>query len=227
MLQRPERRFVRKITQNELTMVGFNAAIATANAVKHVLDAKIPGDFVECGVWRGGVSMAAQMLIEKYDPKRSVYMFDTYAGMTEPTDLDTKVNGGSPAIEKYLDSQRGDYTDWCYASVEDVKTGFETMGLDASKPLIVKGDVMETLRKKSNLPKKISVLRLDTDWYESTKLELEILYPLLSIGGLLIIDDYGSWSGARKATDDYFSLHGNRPFFTSLANGGIIGAKCK
>ena len=60
------------------------------------------------------------------------------------------------------------------------------------------------LALKKNIPKKISLLRLDTDWYESTKIELEILYPLLQKGGILIIDDYGHWGGSKKAVDEFF-----------------------
>jgi predicted O-methyltransferase YrrM len=68
----------------------------------------------------------------------------------------------------------------------------------------VEGDVVQSLKIESNLPESISVLRLDTDWYESTRAELEVLYPRLSPGGVLIIDDYGHWGGAKKAVDEYF-----------------------
>ena len=64
---------------------------------------------------------------------------------------------------------------------------------------------METLNIPSNLPESISVLRLDTDWYESTRKELQILYPRLGVGGVLIIDDYGYWDGCRKAVHEYFA----------------------
>ena len=63
----------------------------------------------------------------------------------------------------------------------------------------------KTLKIKKNLPKKISILRLDTDWYASTRVELDILFPLLQKNGILIIDDYGAWSGSKKAVDSYFS----------------------
>jgi predicted O-methyltransferase YrrM len=96
-----------------------------------------------------------------------------------------------------------DETGWCYASLDQVSQNFAAAGLSTKTSHFVKGDVMETL--KDNLPEQISVLRLDTDWYESTRFELEVLYPRLSKGGVLIIDDYGHWSGSRKATDEYFS----------------------
>ena len=69
---------------------------------------------------------------------------------------------------------------------------------------LIQGDVAETLLESKNLPEKIAILRLDTDWYESTRIELERLYPLLEPGGVLIIDDYGHFDGARKAVDEYF-----------------------
>ena len=68
----------------------------------------------------------------------------------------------------------------------------------------IEGEVEKTLLYEENLPKKISILRLDTDFYSSTKKELEILYPRLVSGGVCIIDDYGYWKGARQAVDEYF-----------------------
>ena len=89
-------------------------------------------------------------------------------------------------------------------SLEKVKQNYNKNTKLNKNLTCVKGQVEKTLKIKKNLPKKISILRIDTDWYESTKVELEILFPLLSKNGFLIIDDYGYWSGAKKAVDNYF-----------------------
>jgi hypothetical protein len=122
--------------------------------------------------------------------------------MTRPTvgDVDLGGNSASDYLDKFADDGR-----WCYATLDDVRETFRRSGIRDDAVNFVKGDVEHTLRKR--LPKKISILRLDTDWYESTKLELEILYPRLAKGGVLIIDDYGHWEGARRAVDEYFTKH--------------------
>jgi predicted O-methyltransferase YrrM len=89
----------------------------------------------------------------------------------------------------------------------------------------VKGDVLKTLKDRGNLPKSISILRLDTDWYDSTRIELEVLYPLLTPGGIIIIDDYGHWSGARSAVDEFFSKQEIKPFFSYIDYTGRVGIK--
>lgn len=222
---RHERKFVKGVIAEGYTMVGLNAALATARAVKYVLAENIPGDFVECGVWRGGNSMIAKKLFNNAKESRKVHLFDTYTGMTEPTDADRKVRGNAAATDKYKDVKKEGYVDWCYASLEDVQAGFSNLEIGTENVEFIKGDVLETLRVKKNIPESISVLRLDTDWYESTKLELELLYPLLSPRGILIIDDYSSWQGARKATDEYFEMVGKRPFFLYWVMVGVLVVK--
>jgi hypothetical protein len=94
-------------------------------------------------------------------------------------------------------------SDWCYSSHDEViKNISENTKID--NIFLIKGNVEQTLLEEKNLPEKISILRLDTDWYASTKIELEVLYNKLVKGGILIIDDYGHWQGARKAVDEYF-----------------------
>ena len=114
------------------------------------------------------------------------------------------------AIDEYKLNERVNHSEWCYASIEDVQENIKEFS-EVSKINLIKGDIVNTLNIQSNLPKKISVLRLDTDWFESTKKELEVLYPLLSIGGVLIIDDYGHWGGCKKAVDEYFEKIGKKP----------------
>jgi hypothetical protein len=188
------------IWSHRLTMVAAERLIATIMACKHAL--LLDGDFVECGVWRGGNALAAKMVFEHYGSDKRVWLFDTFGGMTEPSDMDRTANG-EPAIDKFLASQRIDRNEWCYASLEDVAANFREAGVDLAGVRFVEGDVLETL--KLDLPERISVLRLDTDWYESTKAELEALYPNLIVGGVLLIDDYGHWDGARRAVEEYFA----------------------
>ena len=188
-----------------LTMTSIPRLVNTLNSCKYVVANNIPGDFVECGVWRGGQAILAKLMFEKLGSNKSVWMFDTFTGMTAPTEPDIKAKSKVHAGEKFKNSQQENHNSWCYASLEDVKNNCIKSNLNLDGMKFVQGDVCKTLAKKQNLPEQISILRLDTDWYESTKAELEVLYPILSAKGVLIIDDYGSWEGARKAVDEYFN----------------------
>lgn len=161
----------------------------------HSLDRRnVEGDIVECGVWRGGHIVLARLA----SPQRRCWLYDTFTGMTEPGPHDMKRSGNKPPPGKALSKK------WTMASLEEVMENLRCEGvLDKNLTCFVVGDVCNTLLSEQNLPDKIALLRLDTDWYESTKVELEILYPRLVSGGFLIVDDYGHWMGARKAVDDY------------------------
>ena len=222
-LNAAEREIIKYVMFEKLTMVSFERLYATVMACKHALDRGIEGDFVECGVWRGGNAIAAAEIFKLYSSKKSVWLFDTFKGMTAPTDSDVRAADGKAAKDRYIADQKETHNEWCFASIEDVRQNFANRGL-TSNIFFVEGDVCQTLDKAS-VPNKICVLRLDTDWYESTKKELEILYPKLSIGGCLIIDDYGYWSGSKKATDEYFEEHHNRPFFQYTDHTGRVAVK--
>lgn len=186
------------------TMTSIERQWALVSAIRYVNAEKLPGDFVECGVWRGGNVMIAKALNEDSTMPRKFYLYDTFAGMSAPTEAD-KTYTGSDAAATYRERVRGDHVDWVYASLDDVRGNFREVGLLDESVVFVKGKVEDTLKSAANLPEKISILRLDTDFYESTRAELEILYPRLQPGGILIIDDYGHWRGARQAVDEYFS----------------------
>ena len=124
--------------------------------------------------------------------------------MTEPSDKDNYIETGINAIRDYLVHKKNNYIDWCYSPIEEVKDNIKKAGLSLENMEFIKGDVLETLKDEKNLPKSISILRLDTDWYASTKIELEVLYPRVINSGCLIVDDYGYWDGQRKAVDEYF-----------------------
>ena len=191
-----------------LSMTSPIAQWELIQAIRHVESGNVPGDIVECGVWRGGNLVIAGLLRKQLGFDRRIWAFDTFAGMTAPTAADRKpADEGLDVHKKFASLDRGAHNDWCYASEQDVLECFEAR-VGSSDLRTVKGPVEETLLDPQNLPDRIAVLRLDTDFYESTRAELEILYPRLSAGGVLIIDDYGEWAGARKATDEFFAGQG-------------------
>jgi len=220
-----ERSMVCRILEENLSMASPERLWATVMACRHAIEQDIPGDFVECGVWRGGNSLIAAAMCNLLGSEKNVYLFDTFEGMTKPTDRDTFAQSGRSAGDEFRKNQRSSHNEWCYASLEDVRSNFDRWGLLGERVRFVQGDVAGTLADESLLPAIISVLRLDTDWYESTKLELEVLYPRLSPGGVLIIDDYGFWAGARQAANEYFLTTGPRPFLQYIDNTGRMGVK--
>jgi hypothetical protein len=142
--------------------------------------------------------------------------------MTKPEDIDARE--GQLAIAEWLKQQTDTHNEWCYASMNDVARNLLDTGYPADLIHLVKGDVLESLLLTENLPDQIAVLRLDTDWYASTKAELEVLYPRLSIGGILILDDYGWWDGARSAVEEYFANRA-RPMLSYTDVTGRVGVK--
>ncbi len=191
------------------TMIGKKGITANIAAIDHIVQNKIPGSIVECGVWKGGsVATFLYQLIEHNDISRDVYLFDTFAGMSEPSAHDmknkNKNKNNSYMIEKHKNLQKETHNLWCYAPLDVVKETMKNTKYPSNKINYIKGKVEDTLPGNSVSIKKIAILRLDTDFYESTKVELENLYPKVSSGGMVILDDYGVWQGVRKAVDEYF-----------------------
>lgn len=215
------------VRENRLAMCSRERIIATINACKHAVQAGIEGDFVECGVWRGGNSIAAKRTFENYGSDKKVWLFDTFGGMTAPTDLDTTRFSKKSAFERFEEAKKQDHNEWCFASLEDVQANFQRAGADLSGVRFIAGDVMKTLLDEANLPKQVSVLRLDTDFYDSTKAELDVLYPRLSVGGSLLIDDFGHWDGARRAVEEYLGAMppSSRPLLHFTDYSGRMGVK--
>jgi hypothetical protein len=220
-----ERALLAHVRSRGLSMVSDARLYATMLACKHVLASGIPGSFVECGVWRGGNALLAAGIFRLHGAARTVHLFDTFAGMTQPGAVDRLAATGELARGEHSRRQRATHNEWCYASLDDVRAAFRDANLLDDNVVFVKGDVLQTLAVAANIPAQIAVLRLDTDWYESTKAELETLYPRLSVGGVLIIDDYGCWAGARRATDEYFSVAASRPFLQYTDDTGRTGVK--
>jgi hypothetical protein len=206
-------------TVRPYTMTGAEKLFALITAVRHIVDTGLEGDFVECGVWRGGSMHAvARTLLAQGEKDRDLYLFDTFAGMTEPTERDVSVGRGKSAAELLeASSKEGDV--WAIASLEDVKEGLRTLDYPQERFHLVEGPVEDTIPDRA--PERIALLRLDTDWYESTRHELEHLYDRLVPGGVLIIDDYGSWRGSKEATDEFIAALDRKPLMLRAARSRI------
>ena len=206
------------------TATSIERMYALKEAVKYVVSNNIDGDLVECGVWKGGSMMAvAYTLLKEKKQDRDLYLFDTYEGMSKPTDLDISFEG-KKADTQFEENKKGeDSSDWCFASLDEVKQNVLKTGYDSEKIHFIKGKVENTLPK--NAPKQIALLRLDTDWYESTKHELIHLFPKLVSGGVLILDDYGYWAGAKKAVDEYVSQNKIKILLNRIDQTGRIAIK--
>ena len=192
-------------------------------AVRYVVRGGIAGAFVECGVWRGGSMMAmALTLLDEGLSDRELFLCDTYEGMPEPGADDIGVTGKSahPTWKKRL--VHGE-SQWCRAALDEVRANLVSTGYDQARMHFIKGRVQDTLPCDALGP--IALLRLDTDWYESTKWELEQLYPQLATGGVLIIDDYGRWQGCRKAVDEYFASRGVTMLLARIDSYARMGIK--
>lgn len=190
------------------TMTSYERIFALVVAVRYVVDQGIEGDVVECGVWRGGSMQAtARTLIEKGAPDRELHLFDTFEGMPPPTDADRRIEGG-PTAEEMLEKQPKTGLVWAIAHLEDVQDGMARVGYPEALIHYHKGRVQDTIPEQA--PDRIALLRLDTDWYESTKHELEHLYDRVTPRGVVIIDDYDYWEGSRKAVDEFIANSGAR-----------------
>ena len=208
---------------NGNTMTSKERIYGLIEAVKYVTKYKIEGDIVECGVWKGGSMMAvAKALVRDNNTNKQLYLYDTYEGMSEPTEADANFqNESAESLLAKSDKEKSHV--WAYSALETVQQGMATTKYPATNIHYVKGKVEDTI--PSNIPAKIALLRLDTDWYESTKHELIHLFPLLQKGGVLIIDDYGFWKGARKAVDEYFAENNIQILLSRMDNTGRIAIK--
>jgi hypothetical protein len=201
------RKLIPEITENEIKLINqIDAYSMTPHVRKWLLikcihyinKKKIKGDIVECGIWKGGNLFLAKKINDLYyRNNRKYYGYDTFAGMPKPgkyEDNNLKNDFASNKIK----------FQWLSISKKVVKNYASILFRDISDFRFIEGKVENTLMINKNIPKKISLLRLDTDYYKSTKIELDILYKKISSGGILIIDDYGDMQGAKKAVDNFF-----------------------
>ena len=205
------------------TMISFNKLSSFIEAVRYVNRWQIPGAIVECGVWRGGAIMAAALTLKQLGvTDRTFYLYDTFCGMPKPSEFDNRLGSYANPQEKFRLLQTGpDSSDWCRASLDEVRQNLATTQYNFNRFKFVEGMVEETI--PGTLPDEIAILRLDTDWYESTKHEMIHLFPRLVSKGVLIVDDYHTWSGSRKAVDEYLAA-ANVPIFCPK-EGEYIGIK--
>jgi hypothetical protein len=186
------------------TMTTPERIVALVRAIEYLIRNGIDGDIVECGVWKGGSMMAAALTLKRLGANtRRLHLYDTFDGMPPPTDLNRDCFGNSAASQ--LTAQDNSADVWARAQLEEVQENMRATGYPANHLHYLKGQVEKTI--PAHLPESIALLRLDTDWYESTRHELEHLFPRLVPGGVLIIDDYGHWNGARQAVDEYIAAH--------------------
>lgn len=184
------------------TMTTDVRIISLFNSLQEIMLNGIDGDFVECGVWQGGNILGMASYLSSHNIYRKIWLYDTFNGMINPTQYD-------------VDCNNEDASAWiggCNANIDLVKSIVYKADYPVSLIKFVEGDVCQTLQNNKNVPEKIALLRLDTDWYESTKSELEVLYPKVVKNGITIIDDYGHWKGCKKAVDEYFNSSINKEY---------------
>jgi O-methyltransferase len=205
------------------TMTSDERLFVLCEAVRYLAAGHVPGDIVECGVWKGGSMMAAAMaLLAIRDTSRDLYLFDTFEGMPKPSEHDIDFAGVSE-LEIRTHYRQCPLTAPARAGHDEVRRAMLAVGYPAHKIHLVKGLVEKTLPRHA--PAQIALLRLDTDYYESTRHELVELFPRLSTGGVLIIDDYGHFAGAKKAVDEYFQGSGPRVFLTRIDYSARVAVK--
>jgi hypothetical protein len=206
------------------TMTSAERLFGLIESIKYITANNIEGDFVECGVWKGGSMLAAaETLVHLKQTFRRLYLYDTFEGMPPPSDKDVSYNNQQAVEMLESETNKEKNLVWAYSKLDEVK---RTMALSEYPHLnihYIEGKVEDTI--PTHLPENIALLRLDTDWYESTKHELVHLYPRLVKGGVLIIDDYGFWKGARKAVDEYFAINNVPILLNRLDETGRIAVK--
>jgi hypothetical protein len=182
-------------TTKPYTLLSADRVINNIHSINEVIHKNIPGDIVEIGVWKGGSVMSMLMALNNNGERRHVHLYDTFEGMTPPTEYDILTNH-NVHYDVVIETEPRHK---CKVELESVKQNVSSVRYPPYYIHYHVGDIMKT----TEYPLAIALLRLDTDFYDSTKFELEHFYPLVSSGGIIIIDDYGFWKGSRKATDEF------------------------
>lgn len=195
------------------TMTNLERLYSLYKSVEYICKRSVDGDFVECGVWKGGSSMLMALTLQKFgQTHRKLYLYDTFSGMTPPGADDISIEGADANVLYEVTE------DWCSAGLTEVKNNMASTGYPKENVFFIEGMVEETI--PNTLPGKLAILRLDTDWYDSTYHEMTHLYPLLEKTGVLIIDDYGYWKGSKKAIDQYFAEQNQQLLLLRTDEGG-------
>lgn len=205
------------------TMTSAERMYALYEAVRHVVRARVVGDIVECGVWRGGSSMLAARTLLSIGERRDIWLYDTFEGMPEPSARDID-HSGLRAADVWDEIKQDLSSDiLALASREEAEANLARTAFPSEQLHFVGGRVEDNIPARA--PERIAILRLDTDWFDSTYHELIHLYPRLEVGGVLIVDDYGHWQGAREAVDRYFTEIGGGPLLARIDYTGRIAVK--
>ncbi|MDJ0847544.1 MAG: TylF/MycF/NovP-related O-methyltransferase [Myxococcota bacterium] len=206
------------------TLLGPEKLFSLISSVRYVVRHGVPGDLVECGVFRGGAVMAAALTLESLGVRdRSLFLYDTFSGMTRPTEQDYGLVDEPDALRDFERLQTGpDSSDWVRASLEEVRRNVAGVPYPSDRFVFVPGKVEDTL--PGRMPDRVAILRLDTDWYDSTRHEMQHLFPRLVPGGILIVDDYYNWAGNRRAVDEYLEREGI-PIFLGKVARSAVGVK--
>ena len=194
------------------TMCSKERVKALSESLQSVINTNVPGQLVECGTWRGGLAALMLHYVNLYKLDKSIYIYDTFEGMPEPGDNDCGTS------KRMYEENKGD---WCRAGVEVVRSVLQQVDPSFSDVCyLFKGKVEDTLDIVA--PLTIALARLDTDWYDSTKKELEVLYPRVQPGGYVLIDDYTDWSGCRQAVDEYLANIDKATYNIKVVDGSLV-----
>jgi O-methyltransferase len=176
-------------------MIGVERLSHIQTCLEDVLARGVPGDVIEAGAWRGGATILMRAVLKAYGVSdRIVWVADSFEGLP------------APDIARYPQDAGDDTQGQLVVTLEEVKTNFESYGLLDQQVIFLKGWFRDTL---PGAPiHKLAVMRLDGDMYQSTMDALNALYPKLSLGGYVIVDDYFLVDQTRSAVDDYRQAHG-------------------
>lgn len=205
------------------TMTTVDRIEAVCSSIEYIVRYDIPGAIVEAGTWLGGSSMAAaRTLVECGVTDREFYLYDTFEGLPAPGKEDAMIGGSHDFVASWWEKEnrKADAAPWLDAPVETVRENMAKTGYPLDRINMVKGMVEDTMPVTA--PEQIAFLRLDTDWYASTKVEMELLFPRLAPGGVLIVDDYGFTEGARRAVDEALAVFPHPVFLHRIDSCGRL-----
>ncbi len=188
------------------TLVSYSRVSSLYDQARAIEADKLPGAFVECGVWRGGCSLVLAQIAREGGEHRKTYLFDSFEGMPEPSQQDGE------AARRFAGGKNGGRLEpigRVAISLDEVsRLVFDQFAFDEADVLLYKGWFQQTLPPLRESIGPIALLRLDGDWYDSTRTCFENLYDNVIEGGVVVVDDYGHWEGCRKATDEFLQARG-------------------
>jgi hypothetical protein len=193
------------------------ATTQLSRAVAYLIEHDIKGALVECGVYQGASAIVIIRTLQSLGiTDRELWLYDTFEGMPKPEEIDRFYCEEEGDQLRFWDKTKraGGGSDWVRAELPDVQRYVGRCDYPPSRIRYIKGLVEDTI--PATAPDQIALLRLDTDFYASTKHELVQLYPRVVSGGVVIIDDYGAYRGAQQATDEFFKENGLRVLLSRI-----------